>query len=171
MTTRARAFYLLKESDKSDFIRFFKSDFILLFKIRSTALKSTLLLPTPLPFPLKGTFDAFWWEIRNAIESFYLNQILLLSRWDIHLTKLRTTSGVNKKPKNFKTLAWISGNFITVWQGESGELKIVCQFFQFLSVGLINRTIWVTEPWQSQIAVVFQINKDLDCFPCTLSPN
>ena len=38
MTTRARAFYLLKKSDKSDFIRLFKSDFIQLFKIRSTAL-------------------------------------------------------------------------------------------------------------------------------------
>ena len=38
MTTRARAFYLLKKSDKSDFIRLFKSDFIRLFKIRSTAL-------------------------------------------------------------------------------------------------------------------------------------
>ena len=41
MTTRARAFYLLKKSDKSDFIRLFKSDFIRLFKIRSTALVCT----------------------------------------------------------------------------------------------------------------------------------
>ena len=38
MTTRARAFYLLKKTDKSDFIRLFKSDFIRLFKIWSTAL-------------------------------------------------------------------------------------------------------------------------------------
>ena len=26
-------------------------------------------------------------------------------------------AGVNKKPKKFKTLAWILGNFKTVWQG------------------------------------------------------
>ena len=45
MTTKARAFYLLKKSDKSDFIRLFESDFIRLFKIRSTALILTFLLP------------------------------------------------------------------------------------------------------------------------------
>ena len=44
MTTRARAFYLLKKSDKSDFIRLFKSDFIRLFKIRSTALIGMVII-------------------------------------------------------------------------------------------------------------------------------
>ena len=53
MTTRARAFYLLKKSDKSNFIRLFKSDFIGLFKIRSTALARNhndglVSLPNPL---------------------------------------------------------------------------------------------------------------------------
>ena len=32
--------------------------------------------------------------------------------------------------------AWILRNFKTVWQGESGELKTVCWFFQILSVEL-----------------------------------
>ena len=37
--------------------------------------------PPPLPPP---SFDHFDWEIRNGIET---KQILLLSRWEIHLTK------------------------------------------------------------------------------------
>ena len=55
MTTRARAFYLLKKSDKSDFIW--------LFKIRSTTL--VWILEVVL-------FWVRWWQVRGIITHYYL---------------------------------------------------------------------------------------------------
>ena len=49
-----------------------------------------------------------------------------------------TTTGVNKKPKNQTCLAWILGNFKTVWQGKSGKLKTVCRFFKYCLLDFIN---------------------------------
>ena len=47
--------------------------------------------------------------------------------------------GVNKKPKKIQNcLAWISGNFKTVWQGESGELKTVCWFSKYCLLEFLN---------------------------------
>ena len=43
-----------------------------------------------------------------------------------------------KSQKIQNCLAWISRNFKTVWQGESGELKTVCWFFKYCLLNFLN---------------------------------
>ena len=54
------------------------------------------------------------------------------------LTWLQDRQGWIKSRKIQNCLAWISGNFKTVWQGESGELKTVCWFFKYCLLNFLN---------------------------------
>ena len=91
-----------------------------------------------------------------------------LATWIFHL------QGWIKSQKNQNCLAWISGNFKIVWQGELGELKTVCWFFKYCLLDLLNffccKLLDLTERWRHILStfcsiIKLSINKDNPLVP------
>ena len=99
-----------------------------------------------------------WKQIKKLIRYIFRCQLvrdlwrcLLSSEWAFqvswsighghsfgHLVLSAHTQGWIKSRKNQNCLAWSSGNFKTVWQGESSALKTVCWFFKYCLLDFIN---------------------------------